>query len=86
MYQMPESRDRLQTEPSDAASRVVVDGEGNEWLVREVDTPQPWAHAKRCLIFSSSAVVRRLWIYPEDWSRLASRDLLALVQEQPRSR
>lgn len=86
MYQMPDSRDRLQAEPIDASSRVVVDGEGNEWLVREVDTPQPWAHAKRCLIFSSSAVVRRLWIYPEEWGRLASRDLLALVQEPPPAR
>ena len=86
MYQMPDRRDRPQAEASDTGSRVVVDGDGSEWLVREVDTPQPWAHAKRCLIFSSSAVVRRLWIYPEDWARLASRDLLALVQEQPRSR
>ncbi len=86
MYQMPDNRGRPKAEQIDAGSRVVVDGDGIEWQVREVDTPQPWAHAKRCLIFSSSAVVRRLWIYPEDWARLASRDLLALGQEQPRSR
>jgi hypothetical protein len=55
MYHMPDSRDRARSDESDAAQRVVVDGQGNEWLVREVDTPQPWAHAKRCLIFSSSA-------------------------------
>jgi hypothetical protein len=81
MYQMPDSRDRLRTDASDARTRVVVDGRGNEWLVREVDTPQPWAHAKRCLIFSSPAVVRRLWSYPDGWARLSSRELLALIQD-----
>jgi hypothetical protein len=81
MYQMPDSRDRLRSEGSDARTRVVVDGRGNEWQVREVDTPQPWAHAKRCLIFSSSAVVRRLWSYPEKWAGLPSRDLLKLIED-----
>lgn len=85
MYQMPERRDRLNREASDARTRVVVDGRGNEWLVREVDTPQSWAHAKRCLIFSSPSVVRRLWSYPESWDRLSSRELLALIQDEPRS-
>jgi hypothetical protein len=85
MYHMPDSRDRARSDESDAAQRVVVDGQGNEWLVREVDTPQPWAHAKRCLIFSSSAVVRRLWSYPEGWARLSSRDLLGLIQAEPTS-
>jgi hypothetical protein len=83
MYQMPDSRDRIRTEASDATQRVLVDGQGNEWLVREVDTPQQWAHAKRCLIFSSSAVVRRLWSYPDGWARLSSRELLGLIEGQP---
>jgi hypothetical protein len=86
MYQMPESRDRRGTEASDATNRVIVDGQGNEWLVREVDTPQPWAHARRCLIFSSASVVRRLWIYPDGWARLSSRELLAIVEDQPKTR
>jgi hypothetical protein len=84
MYQMPDSRDRRTTEASDVSTRVVVDGLGNEWLVREVDTPQQWAHAKQCLIFSSAAVVRRLWSYPKDWSRLPSRELLALIEDAAR--
>jgi hypothetical protein len=86
MYHMPDSRDRRSTEGTDATNRVVVDGSGTEWLVREVDTPQPWAHAKRCLIFSSAAVVRRLWSYPDGWARLSSRDLIALIEDQPKVR
>lgn len=86
MYQMPDSRDRLNLEASDAKTRVVVDGRGNEWQVREVDTPQPWAHAKHCLIFSSSAVVRRLWSYPDKWAGLPSRELLALIEEPREAR
>jgi hypothetical protein len=67
-------------------TRAVVDTHGNEWSIREVDTPQPWAHAKRCLIFSSAAIVRRVWSYPADWSRLSSRELLDLAGDasQPR--
>jgi hypothetical protein len=83
MYQMPDGRDRRSTEGIDTTNRVVVDGTGNEWLVREVDTPQPWAHAKRCLIFSSAAVVRRLWSYPDGWARMSSRELLALIEDGP---
>ena len=83
MYQTPDSRDRLTPETSDARTRALVDARGNEWLVREVDTPQPWARAKRCLIFSSAAVVRRLWDFPQGWARLSSGDLLALLDEEP---
>jgi hypothetical protein len=79
MYQMPDSRDRLKSEESDVTTRVVVDGHGNEWTVREVDTPQPWAHARHCLIFSSSSVVRRMWSYPDGWARLSSPELLGLI-------
>jgi hypothetical protein len=85
MYQMPDSRDRRTTETSESITRVVVDGSGNEWLVREVDTPQQWAHANHCLIFSSAAVVRRLWSYPKDWARLPSRELLALIEDASKS-
>ncbi|MEO6528185.1 MAG: hypothetical protein ABIP93_16300 [Gemmatimonadaceae bacterium] len=83
---MAENRDRLQTEGRDEQTRVVVDGHGNEWTVHEVDTPQPWAHGKRCLIFSSASIVRRVWSYPSGWSRLSSRELLDLVGDitQPR--
>jgi hypothetical protein len=79
MYHMPESRDRPQSEQREIESRVVVDGQGNEWVVHEVATPQLWAHADRCLIFSSSSIVRRVWSYPSAWARLTSRELLQLV-------
>lgn len=79
MYHTPENRDRLPTEGRDVDTRVVVDAHGNEWSVREVDTPQPWARGARCLIFSSATIVRRVWSYPSGWSRLPSRELLELV-------
>ena len=79
MYHMPESRDRPQPERREIESRIVVDAHGNEWVVHEVETPQPWAHGTRCLIFSSSSIVRRLWTYPRAWTRLSSSELLDLV-------
>ena len=77
---MSEFHDRVDRNEREGSSRVVVDAEGSEWLVREVDTPQAWAHGERCLIFSSSAVVRRVWRYPAEWAGLSSRALLELGQ------
>jgi hypothetical protein len=79
MYQTSDDRANLQSGERDPQTRVVMDGQGNEWLVNEVETPQLWAHAKRCLIFSSSSIVRRVWRYPAPWARLSSQDLLALI-------
>lgn len=79
MYQMPDHRDQGRSENRDVDARVVVDGRGNEWVVREVETPQAWAHGQRCLIFSSSSIVRRIWQYPPGWAQLSSRALLDLV-------
>ena len=77
---MAELHDRLDRNERDVSSRVVVDAEGSEWIVREVETPQAWAHGERCLIFSSSSVVRRVWRYPAEWAGLPSRALLELGQ------
>jgi hypothetical protein len=63
----------------EALSRIVMDAQGNEWVVHEVDTPQAWAHGNRCLIFSSPAVVRRVWQYPDEWVGLSARELLDLL-------
>jgi hypothetical protein len=80
MHTMPDFDDRLDLNQRDASSRVVVDAEGSEWIVREVETPQAWARGSRCLIFSSSSVVRRVWRYPAGWAGLSSRALLELGQ------
>jgi hypothetical protein len=77
---MAELHDRLDRNERDVSSRVVMDAEGSEWVVREVETPQAWAHGERCLIFSSSSVVRRVWRYPAEWAGLSSRALLELGQ------
>jgi hypothetical protein len=79
MYHMPDHRESARAESREVDSRVIVDGKGNEWVVREVDTPQSWAHGQSCLIFSSSSIVRRIWDYPRGWAQLSSRELLDLV-------
>jgi hypothetical protein len=57
---------------------VVIDGGGVEWSVREVSTPQSWAHARRCLVLNSRECVRRVWHYPKDWRMLDADTLLHL--------
>jgi len=57
---------------------VIVDSDGVEWTVREVETPQAWARGERCLVLNSRDCVRRVWNYPTDWRRLDADSLLAL--------
>ena len=57
---------------------VVVDRAGVEWSVREVETPQAWARATRCLVLNSRECVRRLWRYPSNWRHLDADALLDL--------
>lgn len=57
---------------------VIVDSDGVEWAVQEVDTPQAWARGERCLVLNSRDCVRRVWNYPPDWRRLDADRLLAL--------
>ena len=81
MPSMQDNRDRGGQGSREAPpSRIVMDAQGNEWVVHEVDTPQAWAHGTRCLIFSSPAIVRRVWRYPEGWARLPPIELLALQE------
>ena len=79
MHSMQDNRDHVERESREALSRIVMDAQGNEWVVHEVDTPQAWAHGIRCLIFSSPAVVRRVWHYPDEWVGLSARELLDLL-------
>jgi hypothetical protein len=79
MHSMQDNRDHVERGSREALSRIVMDAQGNEWVVHEVDTPQAWAHGNRCLIFSSPAIVRRVWNYPNGWVRLSARDLLDLL-------
>ena len=63
---------------ADEYPHVVVDRNGTEWTVREVPTPQTWAHAKRCLVLNSRECVRRVWYYPKEWRKLDADSLLSL--------
>jgi hypothetical protein len=62
----------------DPRPHVIVDDEGVEWSVREVATPQEWAHGDHCLVLSSRDCVRRIWSYPDNWRRLEAESLLDL--------
>ena len=58
---------------------VYDDRTGARWRVREVDTRAvPGARADSCLLFEAEGVIRRVWNYPRDWSRLSPEDLAAL--------
>ena len=59
MHSMRDDRDHPARRALETATRMVMDAHGNEWIIREVDTPQTWAHGDRCLIFSSPSIVRR---------------------------
>jgi hypothetical protein len=79
MYSMQDDRDPLARVARESVTRSLLDAQGNEWVVREMETPQPWAQRGHCLIFSSPALVRRVWSYPAGWAELPSRDLLELL-------
>ena len=83
MHPMQQNGEQVGQGSREAATRLVMDALGNEWTIREVDTPQPWARGKRCLIFSSPSIVRRVWQYPKGWARLAPSDLLGLLDDTP---
>lgn len=58
---------------------VYNDGSGGRWLVREVDAQAvPGARGARCLLFEGEGVIRRVWNYPSDWSRLPASELVSL--------
>ena len=63
---------------SDDYAHVVLDGDGVEWSVREILTPQVWARGPNCLVLSSRECVRRVWSYPRDWRELDAETLLRL--------
>lgn len=60
----------------DLPFRVVVHA-GRTWTVREMEVGgRSWARGDRCLICEDGSVVRRFWVYPEDW-RTIEGDVLA---------
>lgn len=58
-------------------TRVFMDPDGNEWQVTEEDgTLVPATRGRRCLIFRSNQVIRRVWNYPTTWADLGTPDLI----------
>jgi hypothetical protein len=72
-------KNRVLTDVEVPLSRVFVDGNGVEWEVLEVDGADvPAARGERCLIFRSSAAVRRVWNYPKTWTAMSASELVNL--------
>ena len=58
--------------------------EGVRWAVHEASASRtPGAQASRCLIFDSEGIVRRLWVFPEQWERLADIEIIGLLDAPP---
>jgi len=56
-----------------------VDETGMLWTVTERNAENlAGSRGPRCLIFSSSEAVRRVWDYPADWRDLLAPSLIAL--------
>jgi hypothetical protein len=53
---------------------------GAQWRVWEVDASSiPGARGRRCLIFDSDGIVRRVWAFPDSWAGLADDDVWSLL-------
>ena len=64
--------------------RQIFSEDGTAWRVRETRVHDvPGAEGDVCLICDSGKVCRRLWNYPESWSKLDSRELFKIL-ERPR--
>jgi hypothetical protein len=64
----------------DLPFRVVVHA-GRTWTIREMEVgSHPWALGDRCLICEDGNVVRRFWVYPEDWRSIAGDALANFCQ------
>ncbi len=56
---------------------------GAQWRVREVDATRiPGARGRRCLIFDSDGIVRRVWAYPDTWDGLDDDGVWNLLDGQ----
>ena len=61
------------------ASVTFLDEGGLRWTVTEHDAQNvPGSRGSRCLIFTSTEAVRRVWNYPVGWRDLLPPSLIAL--------
>jgi hypothetical protein len=60
---------------------VFYDADDRCWSVREVDAETvPGGRGVRCLVFTSSGSIRRVWQYPAAWRRLPDAGMAELLQ------
>ncbi len=56
----------------------------DQWRIREMDaTAVPGSRGTTCLVCESFDVIRRLWIFPEDWASMCDDALWRLCEEPP---
>jgi hypothetical protein len=69
---------------SQTTNRLIQRGSVH-WSLREVDARRvPGARAPKCLICESTDVIRRLWVYPDDWKSLTDDALWTLCESDQR--
>ena len=75
----PPERPRIRT-------RQLVDDYDRIWTVRERVDDLKGHPDRRSLVFDGTDMMRRLWVYPDDWFELSDADLLALSVAPPARR
>ena len=75
----PPERPRIRT-------RQLVDDYDRIWTVRERVDDLKGHPDRRSLVFDGTDMMRRLWVYPDDWFELSDEDLLALSVAPPARR
>jgi hypothetical protein len=62
--------------------RIISDGHGREWLVREIENQAYDRRDSRSLIFERSDIVRRLRTFPRTWPAMSDDELFVLSEQR----
>ena len=57
--------------------RILIDADGQRWVVREVEPPR-YDRRGRSLIFLSNEAMRRVREYPANWRECSDEELIAV--------
>jgi len=67
----------MKPEERDNRKRNILCRGAVHWLIVEMDCRgQPGVRAAHCLVCENTAVVRRVWQYPENWYSLSDDELI----------
>ena len=72
------AEEQSQREQSTSFSRVIVDGDGRTWIVREMPPAIYDRRGAPSLVFVTDDVMRRVRDYPADWFQRPDAELYGL--------